>query len=73
MTQEDSFAEVVRTLGRGPSRSRYLTRDEACGAMGAVLRGTVDPLQVGAFLLLRYRGENAAELAGFVEARRSNG
>ena len=72
MSQEDSFAEVVRTLGRGPSRSRNLTQDEARAAMGAVLRGEVDPLQVGAFLLLlRYRGENQAELAGFVEAGRS--
>jgi len=72
MTQEDQFAEVIRTLGRGPSRSRNLTQDEAREAMNAVLRDEVDPLQAGAFLLLlRYRGENAAELAGFVEAGRA--
>ncbi|MDJ0896852.1 MAG: hypothetical protein QNJ92_17040, partial [Alphaproteobacteria bacterium] len=72
MTEHHAFAEVIRTLGRGPSRSRNLTQDEARDAMTAVLRGAVDPAQVGAFLLLlRYRGENAAELAGFVEAART--
>ncbi len=72
MTEEHAFAEVIRTLGRGPSRSRNLTQDEARDAMTAVLGGAVDPAQVGAFLLLlRYRGENAAELAGFVEAART--
>ena len=36
-----------------------------------VLRGEADPRQVGAFLmLLRFRGEDAAEIAGMVEATR---
>ena len=59
----------VAALGRGPGRSRALTRDEARAAFALVLAGAVDPVQVGAFLmLLRYRGEDAAEVAGLVEA-----
>ncbi len=65
------FAEFVATLGRGPGRSRALTREEAREAFTLVLRGNVDPVQLGAFLmLLRYRGEDADEIAGLVEAAR---
>jgi anthranilate phosphoribosyltransferase len=40
--------------------------------MDLVLRGEADPMQVGAFLmLLRYRGENAAEIAGLVDGARA--
>ena len=68
---EHPFAQYVRTLGRGPGRSRALTRDEARTALGMALRGEADPHQVGAFLmLLRYRGEDADEIAGLVEAAR---
>ncbi len=71
MTKEHPFSDYVRTLGRGPARSRPLTREDARDARGRVLSEQADPLQVGAFLLLlRYRSENAAELAGFVEAGR---
>jgi anthranilate phosphoribosyltransferase len=66
------FAGYVATLGRGPGRSRALTRIEAADAMGMLLRGEADPMQVGAFLmLLRYRGEDSGEIAGFVEGARS--
>ena len=61
------FAVHVATLGRGQGRSRALTRTEAADAMDLLLAGTPDPLQVGAFLmLLRYRGEDPDEIAGFV-------
>ncbi|GAC1338116.1 MAG: hypothetical protein NVSMB18_04010 [Acetobacteraceae bacterium] len=70
--EEHRFAAYVRTLGRGPGRSRSLTREEARDALGMVLRGEADPYQVGAFLmLLRYRGEDPAEMAGLVEAARA--
>jgi anthranilate phosphoribosyltransferase len=70
-TPEHPFAPFVRTLGRGPGRSRALTRDEARDALGQVLRGEAEPVQIGAFLmLLRYRGEDADEIAGLVEAAR---
>jgi len=71
--QEHPFAPFIRTLGRGPGKSRALTRDEAFQAMSMLLRGEADPHQVGAFLmLLRYRGEDAAEMAGLVQAARDS-
>ncbi len=68
----DRFAPYVAILGRGPGRSRALTRDEARAAFAMVLAGEADPHQIGAFLmLLRYRGEDADEVAGLVEAARA--
>lgn len=68
---EHPFAPYVRTLGRGPGRSRALTRAEARAALGMILAGEAEPIQVGAFLmLLRYRGEDAEEITGLVEAAR---
>ncbi len=65
------FAHFVATLGRGPGRSRALTREEAREAFASVLQGEPDPMQVGAFLmLLRYRGEDPDEITGLVEAAR---
>ncbi|HEY8289383.1 MAG TPA: glycosyl transferase, partial [Acetobacteraceae bacterium] len=67
-----SFARFITILGRGPGRSRALTREEAGEAFAMVLSGQADPHQVGAFLmLLRFRGEDAGELAGMVEAARA--
>jgi len=66
------FVTYVQALGRGPGRSRTLSRDEAADALGLLLEeGAVDPHQAGAFLmLLRYRGEDEDELAGLVDAAR---
>ena len=70
---EHPFAPYVRILGRGPGRSRALSREEARDAFGMVLRGETDPHQTGAFLmLLRYRGEDADGMAGLVEAARAH-
>ncbi len=70
---EAEFAAFVATLGRGPGRSRALTQAEACAAFGMVLRGEADPHQVGAFLmLLRFRGEDADEITGIVQAVRAH-
>ncbi len=66
------FAAFLRTVGRGATLSRSLTEDEAAAAMGMILDGEVAPEQLGAFLLvLRYRKESPAELAGFVRAARA--
>lgn len=66
------LAPLVRILGRGPGRSRNLERAEASQAMAAILDGTAEPEAVGALLMLmRYRAENAAEIAGFVDAMRA--
>ncbi|MEQ8828358.1 MAG: glycosyl transferase family protein [Alphaproteobacteria bacterium] len=66
------LADFVRILGRGPSRARSLTRDEAREAMTLILSGAAEREAVGALLMLmRYRGETAAEIAGFVDAARA--
>lgn len=71
MTEEHPFAQYIRTLGKGRHGSRSLARDEAENAMGMILGGEVEPVQLGAFLmLLRVKEETAEELAGFVSAAR---
>lgn len=65
------FAAYLRTIGRGPTLSRPLDEAEAEAAMAMILAGAVEPVQLGALLLvLRYRTETPAELAGFVRAAR---
>jgi anthranilate phosphoribosyltransferase len=73
VSSETEFSAFVATLGRGPGRSRALTRAEAKTAFAMVLRGEADPHQVGAFLmLLRFRGEDAEEITGMVQAIRTH-
>ncbi|WP_417249785.1 glycosyl transferase family protein [Celeribacter sp.] len=64
-----TLASHVRTLGRGPGRSRSLAFDEARDAMAEMLSGDAAPESVGALLmLLRMKGEETQEIAGFVSA-----
>jgi anthranilate phosphoribosyltransferase len=66
------FAAYLRVIGRGATLGRPLDEAEAEAAMSMILDGAVEPVQLGAFLLvLRYRTETAAELAGFVRAARA--
>lgn len=68
---EHPFAPYVRILGRGKRGSRSLNRAEARHAMGMILAGEVEDVQVGAFLMLmRVKEESVEELAGFVDAVR---
>lgn len=68
---EHPFAAYVRILGKGKTGTRALTREEARTAFGMILRNEVEPLQLGAFLmLLRVKEETCEELAGFVQACR---
>ena len=72
ITTPHPFAEFVRILGRGKSGSRSLTYDEAFQAMAMITAGQVEPLQLGAFLmLLRVKEESPEEIAGFVAAART--
>lgn len=67
------LSEHVRILGRGPGRSRSLTRDEARAAMAAMLDPACPPEAVGALLmLLRMKGETAEEIAGFAQAAQAS-
>ena len=38
-----SLAQYVRAMGRGPTRARHLTREEAADAMGLILSGGAAP------------------------------
>lgn len=69
---EHPFAKFVRILGKGKSGTRSLSQAEARDAFAMIMQGKVEPLQLGAFLmLLRVKEETAEELAGFVQACRS--
>lgn len=69
---EHPFAQYVRILGKGKTGSRSLSQDEAYDAMGMIMRGEVEDVQLGAFLmLLRVKEESFQELAGFVSAIRT--
>ena len=71
-TAEHPFAQYVRILGKGKTSSRSLTLEEARDAMAMIVAGDVEPVQLGAFLmLLRVKEESPEELAGFVMAARA--
>jgi anthranilate phosphoribosyltransferase len=73
MQQPHSFAQYVRILGRGKQGTRSLTFDEAYAAMSMIVANEVEPIQLGAFLmLLRVKEESPEELAGFVKAMRDH-
>ena len=73
MTQEHPFAQYVRALGKGPNLSRPLSHGEARDAMAMVLRGAVEPVQLGAFLcLLRVKTETPEEASGLAAAIRAS-
>jgi anthranilate phosphoribosyltransferase len=68
-----TLAPYVAILGRGRGRARSLTQDEAFAAMQIILRGDAAPEALGALLmLLRMKGEVAAEIAGFTAAARAS-
>ena len=70
---EHAFAPYIRILGKGKTGTRSLNQGEAQQAFGMILRGEVEPLQIGAFLmLLRVKEESPDELAGFVQACRAH-
>lgn len=69
MIQPHPFAPFIAILGRGKTKTRSLTVQEAEEAMGMILDGEVLPEQLGAFLmLLRVKEESPEEIAGFVRA-----
>ncbi len=70
---EHPFAQFIKILGKGKKGSRALTQDEAYQAMSMILANEVEPVQLGAFLMLmRVKEETSEELAGFVEAARNS-
>ncbi|MGR9114634.1 MAG: glycosyl transferase family protein [Gammaproteobacteria bacterium] len=71
--EEHPFAPYIRILGKGKKGSRPLTQDEAYEAMRMIMADEVEPVQLGAFLMLmRVKEETREELAGFVQAARDS-
>jgi anthranilate phosphoribosyltransferase len=67
VTQDAPLRHAIQLLSVGGS----LTAEESAAAFGVVMRGEATPVQTAALLMgLRAKGENAAELAGAVQALR---
>lgn len=67
----NALAPYVRIVGRGPGRGRPMTQAEASAAMTLILSRQAAPEAIGALLMvMRYRGETDAEIAGFTQALR---
>jgi len=67
------FARFIQLLGKGQKGSRDLTQQEAREALGMILSGQTEPVQLGAFLMLmRVKEETGAEVAGFAQAARDS-
>lgn len=62
-------APFLREIGRGKGGSRALSRERARELFAAILAGAVDDVSLGGVLLaLRMKGEEAPEIAGFLDA-----
>jgi anthranilate phosphoribosyltransferase len=71
--EEHPFAQYVRILGKGKNGSRPLTQEEAYAAMQMIMADDVEPVQLGAFMMLmRVKEESREELAGFIQAVRDS-
>jgi anthranilate phosphoribosyltransferase len=63
------LARWIREIGRGAHAARDLPAEDARALCGAMLEGSVPPLELGAILLAyRLKGETLAELTGFMTA-----
>lgn len=69
MSQEHEFAQYIRILGKGRKGSRGLTSEEAYRAMQMIMADEIQPIQLGAFLMLmRVKEETPEEVAAAVKA-----
>ncbi|XDB00386.1 glycosyl transferase family protein (plasmid) [Sulfitobacter sp. LCG007] len=69
----NALSRYVAAIGRGASKGRSLSVEEAREAMRLILDDAAAPEAVGAFLMvLRFRGETPEELAGFAMALRDS-
>lgn len=63
-----ALTHAIAQVGRGVTKARALTPDEAREAMEVVLEGRADPFELGALLVaLRIKEETAEELTAFVQ------
>jgi len=71
--QEHPFAQYVRVLGKGRNGSRGLTAEEAYESMRMIMSDEVEPIQLGAYLMLmRVKEETPEEVAAAVRAIRES-
>lgn len=71
--EEHPFAQYVRILGKGKNGTRPFTEQEAFDSFSMVLAGQVEPVQLGAYMMLmRVKEETREELVGFVRAVRDS-
>ena len=64
-----SISQYIKEIGRGTKGARSLSRAQACDLMGLLLDGKVSDLELGGFCIaMRFKGESAEELAGFLDA-----
>ena len=64
-----SIKDHLKKIGRGKDGARALERAQAADLFGQVLDGAVSDLEIGAFCLaMRFKGETADEMAGFLDA-----
>lgn len=68
-----TLAPFVRIVAQGKGRARAMTLGEAQEAMAVILEGRAAPEAVGGLLMvLRLRGEEPQEIAGFTAALRAH-
>jgi anthranilate phosphoribosyltransferase len=71
--EEHPFAQYVRIIGKGKKGVRSLTQAEANKAMQMIMADAVEPVQLGAFMMLmRVKEETHTELAGFIQGARDS-
>lgn len=64
-----SISAYIKEIGRGSKGARSLSREQAADLMGQLLDGQLSDLEIGAFCVaMRFKGESAPELAGFLDA-----
>jgi len=73
MNDSDFLRGVLQRIATGPTMSTDLPREDARRAMQLILDGVADEVQAGIFLIaLRMKRESDAELAGVLDAVRSD-
>lgn len=64
-----SISAYIKEIGRGTKGARSLSREQAKDLMGQLMDGQASDLETGAFCIaMRFKGESAPELAGFLDA-----
>lgn len=65
----DILHRCIQKVATGPSYSKSLSQEDACGALMTLLEGTADPVRAGIFLIaLRMKRESMDENIGLLEA-----